>query len=383
MPAGWSGSRSRRRARGWLLRTIRCWVETVRTGPSPVLLDARWVGKGGTGTFTISLLQGLGEVVPPEPWLIWGPPSVARCTWPGATFVATSVDPAAWAGQRAAMRVPGARMVVHPHQTRPLHLFPAASCVLDLIQMQHPSAAIRALMTVRLTAVVRVARVLFTISGSVKSQLAGRFGIDPGSVTVLPVPVDAAAAGRVAAQRASSERSGRTDRYVLSVGRFARHKNYRRLVDAFGRTRFAASGGLLHLVGGTRAQLDVGDGPLPPGVRVLGMLDAAGLEAQMAGALALVHPSLAEGYGLPVAEALAAHVPVVSSPIPALVEYGPSGVPLFDPTSVPGMSEAIDETLELVEAERYWKRVDLDPWLHSQPTPRALATRLLRALEVV
>lgn len=305
---------------------------------------------------------------------------VANWVWSGATHVPTTSDPAAWLGQRMAMRVPKAALVVHPHQTRPVHLMPAATCVLDLIQLRHPSAAVRAVMGVRLEYAIRTARVLFTIAPSVRDEMTARFGVDPASVTVLRLPVDAAAAARVAARRAAGTS---TERYLLSVGRFAHHKNQRRLVQAFARTGFAASGGRLHLVGGSLDQLNTGDEPSPPGLRVLGVLDAAGLEDEMAGALALVHPSLAEGYGLPVAEALLARVPVTSSPIPALVEFGPPGVPMFDPTSVAAIAEAIDRTVELVDDGRYWDCVDFDAWVASQPTPRTLAEQLLDGLEGV
>jgi glycosyltransferase involved in cell wall biosynthesis len=167
---------------------------------------------------------------------------------------------------------------------------------------------------------------------------------------------------------------------MLAIGRFAPHKNHRRLVAAFAQSRFAATGGQLHLVGGTADRLDLGGAPVPPGVHVLGHLGAGALEEVLAGALVVVQPSLEEGYGLPVAEALMAGVPVTSSPIPAVCEFGPSGVPLFDPTSVAAISEAIDETVELVESGRYWERVDRSSWAVQQPSPAALARQVLGGL---
>jgi glycosyltransferase involved in cell wall biosynthesis len=340
------------------------------------LVDARWLHKSGTTTFSRSLLQGLAEVGPPGRWILWGPAAMTDVAWPGAVRVQTDVDPAALFGQRSVLRVPRADLVLHPHQTRPLHRIPAASCVLDLIQLQHPVAAVRAAKALRLRLSVRAARALFTISKSVRDELAAAFALDPSTITVLHLPVDAAAAARVAARRAVEP----PGRHLLSIGRFCAHKNLRRLVQAFARTRFAATGGELHLAGGTSGELDLGADPLPPSVRVLGVLDRQGLEDALANAVALVQASLVEGYGLPVAEALMAQVPVTTSPVPAATEFGPAGLPLFDPRSVVSIAEAIDETVDLVDAGRYWAQVDRAAWVAAQPTVRDLARQVVEGL---
>lgn len=328
-------------------------------------------------------------MAPPGRWLLWGPDAMvaaAAATWPGAEPVLTSVNPVAWFGQRSVGRIPPADRALHPHQTRPLHRIPAASCVLDLIQLQDPFRPLRLAKALRLRAAVRAAGALFTITSSVRDALVADFGVDPASVTVLRLPVDPAAAARVAALRSAGPAGprgprGSMGRYLLALGRFDPHKNLSRLMEAFARTRFAAGGGELRLGGGTAADLGArGAGPLPRGVRVLGRLDQAGLERALAGATALVQASLVEGFGLPVAEALVAGVPVVSSPIPAVTEFGPPGVPTFDPRSVPDMAEAIDRTVELVEAGRYWETVDRAPWLVARPTPRTLAEQVLEGL---
>jgi glycosyltransferase involved in cell wall biosynthesis len=340
------------------------------------LLDARWLGMGGVGTFTRSLLHGLAEVEPGDRWVVWGPAAAGEIRWPGAVHVPCSTSPTAWLGQRSALRMPPADVVLHPHQTRPVHPRPAAVCVLDLIQLQHPSLTVRAGKALRLRLSISSAAALFTISPSVRDELVARFGLDEASIGVLHLPVDADAARRIAARRAVVPPA----RVVLAVGRFTPHKNHRRLVEAFARTRFAATGGQLHLLGGPAGGLELGSDPLPPGLRILGELDATGLEDAMARALALVQPSLVEGYGLPVAEALLAGVPVTSSPVPAVTDFGPPGIPVFDPTSVPAMADAIDETVDLVDAGRYWERVDRDSWASVQPTPAALARQVVDGL---
>lgn len=343
------------------------------------LVDARWARHAGATTFTRLVLQGLAEVGPPGRWLVWGPDGMALLCWPGAVHVPTAIDPVAWFGQRAALQVPAADRVLHLHQTRPLHRMPAASCVLDLIQLQEPRAVLRMAKSVRLRASVRAARLLFTITASVRDALVADFGVDPASVTVLQLPVDRRAAARVAAARSSAEPPGRS---LLVLGRFDRHKNLPRLIDAFTQTRFAATGGHLNLVGGTLEELrGLGVHVVPSGVTVVGRLDQPGVEHALTGATALVQASITEGYGLPVAEALLAGVPVVSSPVPAVVEFGPAGVPTFDPRSVADMRDTIDEAVALVDDGVYWEQVDRRSWVESLPTTRDLAEQIIGGLD--
>jgi glycosyltransferase involved in cell wall biosynthesis len=254
---------------------------------------------------------------------------------------------------------------------------PAATCVLDLIQFHQDRTPIGVAKAVRLRASVRAARALFTINSAVREELIGTFDLDPGRITLLELPVDGDSAARVAARRSA----GTSPRYLLAVGRFDRHKNLPRLVEAFAQTRFAAAGGQLHLVGGTTRQLvALGLPSLPANVRVLGTLDQRGLEDALAGAVALVHAAVVEGYGLPVAEALSADVPVVSSPVPAVTEFGPPGVPTFDPRSLGDIRDTIDDTVELIDSGGYWHRVDRDGWAAARPTTRLLAQQVVDGL---
>ena len=70
-------------------------------------------------------------------------------------------------------------------------------------------------------------------------------------------------------------------------------------------------------------------------------LPTPGVKRLLVGARALLMPSFAEGYGLPVVEALAAGVPVIASDIPAFHEVGGGRVVTIDPTDGPGWRAAI------------------------------------------
>ncbi len=77
-------------------------------------------------------------------------------------------------------------------------------------------------------------------------------------------------------------------------------------------------------------------------VHLPGIVAQAELERLMARAAVLVQPSLEEGFGLPVVEALQAGIPVAVSRRGPLVELSGGAAPSFDPLDVSEMAAAID-----------------------------------------
>ncbi|MEP9360923.1 glycosyltransferase family 1 protein [Sphingomonas sp. KR3-1] len=80
---------------------------------------------------------------------------------------------------------------------------------------------------------------------------------------------------------------------------------------------------------------------LGPHVRELGRVPDRALSAWLAGASALLMPSFAEGFGLPIAEALAAGTPVIASDLPAHREAGGDVPDYLDPLDGPGWRRSI------------------------------------------
>lgn len=101
-------------------------------------------------------------------------------------------------------------------------------------------------------------------------------------------------------------------------------------------------------------------------------LPDARVQALIAGARALLLPSFAEGYGMPVTEALALKVPVVCSDLPALREAG-GDAPLFlDPLDGPAWQAAIDDLAGAGSTEREAQMRRLAGW-HAPTWPEHIA----------
>jgi glycosyltransferase involved in cell wall biosynthesis len=129
--------------------------------------------------------------------------------------------------------------------------------------------------------------------------------------------------------------------YVLTVGARTARKN----VGALGETarRLRSRGVELWAAGGDRPQFAGED---VPGVRWLGHVPDADLPALYARARAFVLPSLHEGFGLPVLEAMACGVPVVAARAGALPETCGDAARLADPRDPGALATAVEEVLD-------------------------------------
>jgi glycosyltransferase involved in cell wall biosynthesis len=174
-----------------------------------------------------------------------------------------------------------------------------------------------------------------------------RYGIDPAKVRVIPeapalAPGDGAGPGAAAnpgapANPAAAANPGAPANpagpYILAVGDLRAKKNLGALVAAFARLRREA--GIPHRL--VLAGLDSGEGPrlaeLAAGgpVRLTGYVDDHALDGLLRGADLVVHPSLHEGFGLVVLEAMARGTPVLAARATALPETGGAAAAYFDP----------------------------------------------------
>lgn len=141
-------------------------------------------------------------------------------------------------------------------------------------------------------------------------------------------------------------------RYVLFVGTLEPRKNIAVLLAAFRLLREEHGDLGLTLAG----RSGWGRRPIPCDlgcqVRCLGHVPDEELVRLYAGASCLVMPSLYEGFGLPLLEAMAVGTPAVASDIPALRELGGDTVRYADPHDPAALAGAIEASLDDVEATR-------------------------------
>jgi glycosyltransferase involved in cell wall biosynthesis len=173
---------------------------------------------------------------------------------------------------------------------------------------------------------------LVLANSAVTAQALADHGVAADRVVVTPL-------GATPPRDAVTPRAGR---YVLAVGELAVRKNLLLLIDAFRAARLPADVELL-LVGpdGHQAQQvleHTGDR-----VRALGRVDDAQLAALYAGATVFCFPSLAEGFGLPVLEALVAGTPVLASDLEIIREVAGDAARLLPPQDVAAWTAALEE----------------------------------------
>lgn len=174
-------------------------------------------------------------------------------------------------------------------------------------------------------------------------------GVKPESMTVIYEGVDPSFVrmGRDAARRHVLTAFGLSGDFVLCVGTVEPRKNLQVLLDAVGSMDKPPT---LVLAGapGWRCQTmmaAIRAAELAGGVKYLGPVDDVELAALYSSARLLVYPSLYEGFGLPVLEAMACGCPVLCSWSSSLPEVGGRAARYFRPRDVRDLSERLARLL--------------------------------------
>ncbi|HEX7592636.1 MAG TPA: glycosyltransferase family 1 protein [Anaerolineae bacterium] len=192
-------------------------------------------------------------------------------------------------------------------------------------------------------------------AASTQRDLVEVYGVPLEKIKVLYSGVDARFRPDVSEESKSRVRQLTHDKpYLLSVSTIQPRKNYARLIEAFARLtsnlhpltsnlQLVIAGGKGWMYGDVYAsveRLNLRDRVLFPD-----FVSDDDLPALYAGATLFVYPSLYEGFGLPVAEAMACGAPVVSSNASSLPEVAGDAALYFDPRDVDALTDALHRAL--------------------------------------
>ena len=221
----------------------------------------------------------------------------------------------------------------------------------------------------------RAATHLVADSSATKRDLIERYGADPDKITVVYPGYDDTVFQPVRDEKdigAVKAKYGIAGDYILFVGTLQPRKNLIRLMEAFSNIQYPISNIQL-VIAGKKGWLyreifqQVEKLGLEGKVVFTGYVPEGDLPALLSGARLFVFPSLYEGFGLPVLEALACGTPVVCSNVSSLPEVAGDAAVLVDPLDVEELAAAMervlrDEELRAELIERGFEQVRKFSW---------------------
>lgn len=224
----------------------------------------------------------------------------------------------------------------------------------------------------------RRAAIVLADSHATASDLANLYDIPPRKIRVVYPGVEPL---EIADMEAVRRKYDLPQRYFLFLGTLQPRKNIAVIVQAYQRWRTANpdDGAALVLAGGKGWLYDDQWATGLPGVTMPGYIDDADKGALYAGALALVFPSLYEGFGFPVLEAMGCGTPVITSDTSSLPELAGDAALLADPLDVGAITNkmtrlATNGDLRQMLIEAGYKQAAKFTW-------RQAAEQTMRALE--
>jgi glycosyltransferase involved in cell wall biosynthesis len=262
-------------------------------------------------------------------------------------------------------------------------------CLSSFVHPEFYSPAIAWRLNSLLRIGMRRAQCVLCVSKTTADDVHERFGVEHERLAVSyngvsprfrPVPIDVAAA-RV---RDELKIDGP---YALFVGKLEPRKNVMRLLEAFAQFRRETGSDTRLLLAGNRttvtpaieaqiARLDLGDAVVQPGYVPADLLTSLYSAARM-----FLLPSLWEGFGIPIVEAMACGTPVLTSTATCLPEVAGDAAVTVDPHSAASIAEGIarldrSEQLRQQMIHRGLARARLFTWENSARQTRSAYERM-------
>jgi glycosyltransferase involved in cell wall biosynthesis len=321
-----------------------------------VLVDAHMLNHRETGneTYVRGLLSGLASIggvtvaAAVEPGdqgrERWGD-SITRLPLPTTSSVRRLAGDLARLGERWRADIVHATYIA-PYRSR----CPVVVSLHDVSFKRYPeyfSWRDRALFSLLLPSSLRRASCVLTLSSHARDEIKRFYPELQTPIYVVPAAAGdsfrplAAAATETALERHRVRRP-----FLLAVGSLQPRKNLARLVEAYALLRAGHPETQLVIVGpgGFRASWIhqmIADRGLAGSIRLLGYVAEDDLVALYNAAVGLVYPSIYEGFGLPVVEAMACGRPVIAANTSSLPEVAGDAAILVDPFSVPALHAAM------------------------------------------
>ena len=325
--------------------------------PIRVALDAHVVGRRKTGneTYIVNLADALAGLDDVEPIVYLD----AGMAWPRAAHIERR--DLRWRAPQ--LRLPfelpyrakrdGAQLLHVQYVAPPIARLPVVTAIHD-VSFEDLSGAFSRATRLRLKLSIRLSAsrsaAVVTLSEFSRSRIVHHYGIDPDRVVVTPLAADSRWR-RLEPEELASRLSGLPlpEQFVLAVGNLHPRKNIPRLIQALAKARDQGAGDLHLVLAGQPAwraeEIDVAIDKVGGGewVHKLGYVDDDVLVALHSAAYVVAYPSLYEGFGLPVLEALACGAIVVASSTTSIPEVAGDAAILVDPMSIEAIADGLSK----------------------------------------
>lgn len=311
-----------------------------------VAIDCRKAADLGIGRYIVGLTHGLAATAHNERFTLLVDESSAHLLPSGEQFRHVTVRIRHYSpieprllGHAVNRLAPD--LVHAPHYVLPATHVPRVVTIHDLIHLRlhgRGSGIRRLYAATMMSRAVRQAYAILTVSESVRTEILATW---PNIAARLDVTPNGVSPSFAEVRRQPDDRAP----FFLYAGNDKPHKNLDRLIEAW------------QLGEPPPAKLVIA-GCLPerhravPGVELKGRVTEEALLDLYSRATALVFPSLDEGFGLPVAEAMAAGVPVAASAISPVIEVAADAFLPFDPSEPRSIRNALDEMLSNASLRR-------------------------------
>ncbi|CAM7930456.1 glycosyltransferase family 1 protein [Klebsiella michiganensis] len=308
-----------------------------------IIFDSRWIGEHGIGRFANEIydrLPGLTKIIlkskPSNPF------DVLQITWYLFRHKGLYFSP----GYNAPLLFLN-RCIITIHD-------------LNHIDTEHNTNILKKIYyEIVLKRACRRALKIFTVSEFSKNRICDWAKVDSSKIIVV---------GNGVSKEFSNNASRYSGKYFLVVGNRKKHKNEVIALEAFFHANLPDDVNIL-FTGNESEDLvkAVNRLGLTEKVKFLGKLDNNSLASLYKGAVALLFPSLYEGFGLPVIESMACGTPVITSNSTSLPEVSGDAALLVDPLDVNDISAAIKSiyyNIELRERliQKGYKQVSNYSW---------------------